>query len=169
MTGVIGVTRLTVAAVLLALAATSGCAAKHEKAPAGDAAAGNSTKAAAGSPSPTPMLTPTAPAGTPLGAGERVWAAFSERGVAYDAWWARLKPLLSDSAQAVYVYDDPTKIPAMKLTGKLRVAAKAPDQAGFTAEVIVPTSKGVFALDLERRTLKSTWLLYAIKFPPGVH
>lgn len=168
MTGMIGVTRLTVAAALLALAATSGCAAEHGKTSAGDAAAAHSTKAA-GSPSPTPLLTPTAPAGTPLGAGERVWAAFSERGVAYDAWWTRLKPLLSDSAQAVYVYDDPTKIPAMKLTGRLRVAAKAPDQAGFTAEVIVPTSKGVFALDLERRTLKSKWLLYAIKFPPGVH
>jgi hypothetical protein len=161
-------TRLTAVAALLALAATSGCATGHGSDTDGGGAAAHSTKAG-GSPSPTPLLTPTAPAGTPLGAGERAWAAFSERGVAYDAWWARLKPLLSDSAQAVYVYDDPSKLPAMKITGKLHVAAKAPDQAGFTSEVVVPTSKGVFALDLERRTLKSRWLLYAIKFPPGVH
>ena len=114
------------------------------------------------------MVAPTAPAGTPLGAGERVWAAFSQRGVSHDAWWAKLKPLLSDSAQAVFVYDDPRKIPSMKLTGKIHVAAKAPDQPRFTAEVVVPTSKGVFALDLERHTLKSPWLLYAIKFPRGV-
>jgi hypothetical protein len=115
------------------------------------------------------MLTPTAPAGTALGSGQRVWAAFSERGLSQKAWWTQLKPLLSDSAQAVYVYDDPSKIPAMKLTGKIHVAAKAPDQAGFTVEVLVPTDKGQFGLDLERRTLKSAWLMYAIKFPPGVH
>jgi ABC-type transport system substrate-binding protein len=167
----IGVSRLTTsaaAAVFLALAATSGCATAAGKTPTSDASAAPQKKAAASS-TPSPMLTPTAPASTPLGAGERVWAAFSQRGVAYDAWWARLKPLLSDSAQAVYVYDDPRKIPAMTITGKLHLAAKAPDQAGFTAEVVVPTSKGVFRLDLERRTLKSPWLLYAIKFPAGVH
>jgi hypothetical protein len=114
------------------------------------------------------MLTPTAPAGTPLGSGERVWAAFSQRGLTHDAWWAHLEPLLSDAARAVYVYDDPRNIPAMKLTGKTRLAANAPGQAKYTAEVIVPTSKGDFALDLERHTLQSRWLLYAIKFPPGV-
>ena len=114
------------------------------------------------------MLKPTAPAGTPLGAGQRVWAAFSERGLAYDAWWAQLEPLLSDSAQAVYVYDDPRNLPAMKLTGQIRLAAKAPGQAKYTAEVVVPTDKGDFALDLERHTLGSKWLLYAITFPPTV-
>ena len=114
------------------------------------------------------MLTPTAPAGTPLGAGERVWAAFSERGLPYAAWWTKLKPLLSDSAQAVYVYDDPRNIPVMKLTAPLSLAAKAPDQPRYTAEVVVPTSKGEFRLDLERHTVGSPWLLYAIKFPPGV-
>jgi hypothetical protein len=118
--------------------------------------------------SPSPMLTPTASASTPLGTGERVWAAFSERGLGYDAWWAQLRPLLSDSAQAVYVYDDPRNIPSMKITDKLHLAAKAPAEPRYTAEVVVPTSKGDFALDLERHTLKSKWLLYAIKFPTGV-
>ena len=119
------------------------------------------------SPSPA-TLTPTAPASSPLGAGERAWAAFSQRGLSRDAWWARLKPLLSDSAKAVYVYDDPRNLPAMAVNGRIQLAAKAPDQPRFTAEVVVPTSKGVFRLDLERHTLKSPWLLYAIKFPPGV-
>jgi hypothetical protein len=114
------------------------------------------------------MLTPTASARTPLGTGERVWAAFSHRGVSYDAWWARLEPLLSDSARAVYVYDDPRNIPSMELTGPIRPAAKPPGQARYTAEVVVPTSKGVFRLDRERHTLASMWLLYAIKFRPGV-
>jgi hypothetical protein len=110
----------------------------------------------------------TAPVGTPLGAGERVWAAFSQRGLSYDAWWAHLRPLLSDSARAVYRYDDPRNIPSMTLTGKIHVAAKAPARPRYTAEVVVPTSKGRFGLDLERHTLTSRWLLYAIKFPPGV-
>ena len=114
------------------------------------------------------MLTPTASARTPLGAGQRAWAAFSHRGLSYDAWWAQLRPLLSEAARAVYVYDDPRKLPSMKLTQKLHLAAKAPAEAKYTAEVVVPTSKGVFALDLERHTIKSRWLLYAIKFPPGV-
>jgi hypothetical protein len=68
----------------------------------------------------------------------------------------------------VYVYDDPSKIPPMKLTDKIRLAPKPPQEAGYTARIIVATSKGVFDLDLERHTLKSPWLLYAIKFPPGV-
>jgi hypothetical protein len=148
--------------VLLALA---GCAASASDNPTSHA------KSAAPSPAastPSPMLTPTAPASTPLGTGERVWAAFSDRGLAYDAWWAQLRPLLSDSAQAVYVYDDPRNIPSMTVSGKLHLAAKAPAEPRYTAEVVVPTSKGVFALDLERHTLTSKWLLYAIKFPAGV-
>ncbi|MGH3413386.1 MAG: hypothetical protein ACRDPH_09940 [Marmoricola sp.] len=114
------------------------------------------------------MLTPTAPASTPLGAGERVWAAFSERGVPYHAWWARLRPLLSDGARAMYVYDDPRTIPPMRITGKVRIAAKAPDEPHYTVEVVVPTSKGRFRLDLERHELRAPWLLYAIRFPPTV-
>ena len=114
-------------------------------------------------------VAPTAPASTPLGAGERAWAAFSHRGLAYSAWWAQLKPLLSEAAQAVYVYDDPRNIPEMTITDKIHLAAKAPAEPRFTAEVIVPTSKGTFRLDLERHTIRSPWLLYAIKFPPAVH
>lgn len=110
----------------------------------------------------------TAPLHTPLGTGQRVWAAFSRRGLSHDKWWAQLQPLLSDSARAVYVYDDPRNIPTMTLTGKIRLARKAPGEPHYTAEVVVPTTKGVFGLDLERHTVKSRWLLYAIKFPPGV-
>jgi hypothetical protein len=88
--------------------------------------------------------------------------------VSYDAWWAQLKPQLSQAARAVYVYDDPSKIPSMTITGKIHLAAKAPAQARYTAEVVVPTSKGVFRLDLERHKIGSPWLLYAIKFPPAV-
>jgi ABC-type transport system substrate-binding protein len=158
-----------VAIVLVVLAATGACASSAGPTSATHPSTKH-TKAAAdtSSASPTPMVTPTAPPGTPLRAGERVWAAFSERGLTYDAWWAQLKPLLSDSAQAVYVYDDPSKIPSMTLSGKIRLAAKPPQEAGYTARVIVATSKGVFDLDLERHTLKSPWLLYAIKFPAGV-
>jgi hypothetical protein len=114
------------------------------------------------------MLTPSAPARTPLGTGQRVWAAFSERGLSSADWWSHLAPLLSDSARAVYRYDDPRNIPPMRLTGAVRLAPKPPGQPRYTAEVLVPTSKGLFRLDLERHTLTSRWLLYAITFPPGV-
>jgi hypothetical protein len=162
--------RAAPAAVLLAaLIVLAGCS-SSAKGSSHTASAGSTATndPVAASTSAKPMLTPTASARTPLGAGERAWAAFSQRGVSHDAWWSRLRPLLSDSARAVYVYDDPRNIPAMKLTSKLRVAPKAPDRPRFTAEVIVPTDKGVFRLDLERHTLKSRWLLFAIKFPRAV-
>ena len=158
-------TRVAAAAVVLALlGAASGCSGSPSTPPSSQASSDPSPAAAP----PSPMLTPTAPASTPLGSGERVWAAFSERGLPYATWWKQLAPLLSDSARAVYVYDDPRNLPAMKFSGPIRLAAKAPAQARYTAEVVVPTDKGEFALDLERHTLGSKWLLYAITFPPSV-
>jgi hypothetical protein len=164
------VSKRAVAMLLPALALVAGCSGASSGDPATHGSAGGTSKADASpaAASPTAALTPTAAAGTPLGAGERVWAAFSQRGLSYDAWWAQLEPLLSASARAVYKYDDPRKIPSMTVTGKLRVAAKAPAEPRYTAEVIVPTSKGAFGLDLERHKLTSRWLLYAIKFPRGV-
>jgi hypothetical protein len=155
-------TAATLAVVTMLL---TGCGGTPSSAPKHHAASSDPSPAAA---SASPVLNPTASVSTPLGAGERVWAAFAQRGVAYNAWWARLKPLLSDSAQAVYAYDDPRNIPEMKVTGKVHVSATPPARPGYTAEVVVPTSKGVFGLDLERHTLKSPWLLYAIRFPSGV-
>jgi len=155
-----------VAVVLTTLGVLTGCTSAASSDPAKHASA-SKTPAASGS--PLAMPAPTAPASTPLGAGERAWAAFSHRGLSYSAWWAQLKPLLSEAAQAVYVYDDPRNIPEMRITDKIHLAAKAPAEPRFTAEVIVPTSKGAFRLDLERHTIKSPWLLYAIKFPPAVH
>ena len=156
---------VAVALILSTLGASAGCTAEASRAPAKQTLSGGSTAASG---SPAPMLTPTAPASTPLGAGERVWAAFSHRGLPYAVWWAQLRPLLSEAARAVYVYDDPSNIPPMRLTEKIHLAAKAPAEARYTAEVLVPTSKGVFGLDLERHSMKSRWLLYAIKFPPAV-
>jgi hypothetical protein len=149
------------ALTLVTLGAVTGCTSATSTA---------HTRHAASTPSasPSPRVTPTAPATTSLGAGERVWAAFSETGLSQDAWWKQLAPLLSDSARAVYVYDDPSNLPDLKLTGKIHLAAKPPAEPRYTAEVVVPTSKGTFALDLERHTLKSRWLLYSITFPPGV-
>jgi hypothetical protein len=176
--------RAAPAATLLVLLALTGCTAAPKDPPAshtssgstsssgtsssGTSSSGTSSSGASATRTPTPALTASAPAGTPLGAGERVWAAFSQRGLTYDAWWAQLRPLLSDSARAVYRYDDPRNIPSMTITDKIHVAAKAPARPRYTAEIIVATSKGRFGLDLERHTLKSRWLLYAIKFPPGV-
>jgi hypothetical protein len=154
---------------VLALGVLTGCGATHT-----DAKTSHAPVASTATPAPTPTPTvaaaplPTAPANTPLGAGQRVWAAFSAGTLPYAAWWAGLKPLLSDAARAVYVYDDPRNIPALTLTAPISLAAKAPAEPHYTAEVTVSTSKGVFALDLERHTLKSPWLLYAMKFPPSV-
>lgn len=155
----------SIAAAVLLL---TGCGASHTPA-APDPTAVSTAPSTSPAPTPTTPATPLAPARTALGAGQRVWAAFSASGLTYDAWWAQLKPMLSDAAQAVYVYDDPRNLPTMTLTGPIRLAAKPPAAPHYTAEVIVPTSQGRFALDLERHTLKSRWLLYAIKFPPGVH
>ncbi|MCW2818272.1 MAG: hypothetical protein JWR42_1059, partial [Marmoricola sp.] len=109
-----------------------------------------------------------APAGTALGTGQRAWAAFSHRGLSQARWWAALSPLLSESAKATYVYDDPRNLPQLDLTGSLRLAAKTPSDPHFTAAVVVPTDRGAFHLDLERHTRHSPWLLYAIVFPRSV-
>ena len=160
----------TAALVLLVLGALTGCTSSPGKASAKGTSTSDTTRSGSSSPTPTPtqLVTPTAPIGTSLGAGERVWAAFSERGLSYDAWWKQLRPMLSDAARAVYVYDDPRNLPSMKVTDKIHLAAKAPDEPKYTAEVVVPTSKGVFRLDLERHKVGSPWLLYAIKFPRRV-
>ena len=154
-----------VAIVLTTLGVLASCTTAASNDPAKRASASKTTT---GSGSPSAAPAPTAPASTSLGAGERAWAAFSHHGLSYSAWWAQLKPLLSEAAQAVYVYDDPRNIPEMTITDKIHLAAKAPAEPRFTAEVIVSTSKGTFRLDLERHTTKSPWLLYAIKFPPAV-
>lgn len=155
-------TVLVAAALVLAAGCSSGS-------PSGTPTDRSHTGAPTHSSAPAAPLTPTAPASTPLGAGERVWAAFAQHGLDYRAWWAGLRPLLSDAARAVYVYDDPRNIPTMRLTGPLRVAAKPPGAPRFTSEVLVPTDKGVFKLDLERHSARSPWLLFAIGFPPTVH
>lgn len=155
------------AAALAALVVLAGCGGSRAPAAPDPTGVSGSPSPTAPASSPTPV-TPLASARTPLGAGQRVWAAFSAKDLAYDAWWAQLKPLLSDAAQAVYVYDDPRNLPTLTLTGSIRLARKPPAAPRYTAEVIVPTSRGRFALDLERHTLRSPWLLYAIKFPPGV-
>lgn len=155
--------------LLVAVAAVltlAGCGtAKH---PAAGSSTSSSTPSASPSATPTPVLEPTAPANTRLGAGQRVWAAFAARGLSQKAWWARLAPMLSEAAKATYRYDDPRNIPAMKLTGKIRVSKKAPAAPKFTAQVVVPTNRGTFRLDLERHKVHDRWLLYGITFPPGV-
>ncbi len=157
--------RVGAATAALALALLTGCQGSGDSPAAHPVTGASSTTTAS---SPAPMLTPTAPASSSLGAGQRVWAAFSERGLSHAEWWGQLKGLLSRAAQAAYFYDDPRNLPAMQLTGKLHVAARPPTQPRYTTEVLVPTSKGVFGLDLERHTLRSRWLLYAIKFPHTV-
>ena len=179
-----------VAAALLAagVLATAGCAAplapQHDRQgsaePHGPARPSASSEPRA-TPSPSPSSssssspssasstsTPQASARTPLGAGERVWAAFSHRGLSHAQWWAALEPLLSTSARATYVYDDPANLPDLTPTGALRMAVKAPYDPHSTAAVLVPTRQGTFHLDLERRSRTSPWLLFAIQFPRGV-
>ncbi|GAB3652885.1 hypothetical protein GCM10027596_02580 [Nocardioides korecus] len=156
--------------VAVAAVALTGCGGSPRPAAATPSATatpttGGSTPSSAASASSQPA---SAPVDTPLGAGQRVWAAFNHRGISHDAWWAALRPMLSEAAQASYVYDDPRNLPTLVQTGRIHAAAKAPDDPHFTAEVIVPTGKGTFRLDLERRTRHSPWLLYAIRFPRGV-
>ncbi len=167
-----------VAAALLAagVLATAGCAAplapQHDRQgsaePHGPARPSVSSEPrATPSPSPSSTTAPQASARTPLGAGERVWAAFSHRGLSHAQWWAALEPLLSTSARATYVYDDPANLPDLTPTGALRMAVKAPYDPHSTAAVLVPTRQGTFHLDLERRSRTSPWLLFAIQFPRG--
>lgn len=157
-----GIRTLTAAAAAVAIAAalTSCSVASSSKAQphATSTASSSATPALPADPSPAQAEA----------AAAKVFAAWSDRALDYNRWWAQLSPLLSTGAQSAYEYTNPAEIPALTVTGPLTVttAAQGPAAAPGGANVRVPTSRGVFIVQLEH--WDGQWLMYGMQFPEGV-
>lgn len=75
-------------------------------------------------------------------------------------WWAELEPLLDDRARGAYASTDPSTIPALKITGKAKLA---PDTASGQVVVDVPTNQRVYGVQMAYQD--GTWLMDRIYFP----
>lgn len=89
-----------------------------------------------------------------------VLEAWSERGLAYDWWWAQLEPLLSPGARAAYARTDPDKLPDL---GEVEPVAQR--SSDTTATVWFRTAAGRFGVDLSRPTSDGDWRAHRILFP----
>lgn len=107
----------------------------------------------------------------PVDAATRIFGLWSTRSLAYEAWWARLKPYLSPAAARAYEYTDPANIPPLKIKGKLtELPGGVPDATpGLATYVAIPTDKGRFKMALERDHEGGPWIMLGLEFPPGIH
>lgn len=136
----------------------------------------NSDPASTSSPAPSSSSAgdPTAPAsGAALSEAEQaaltVFTTWSDRSAKYEAWWARLEPMLSPAGKALYQYTDPANIPELTVTGDPHVTDAVTGPNAVTpggTNVSVPTSAGAFTVQLEHD--HGDWLMYAMTFPQGV-
>lgn len=82
--------------------------------------------------------------------------------MAYEPWWAELKPLLSPEGQEAYEYTDPAKIPALKLTGPVE---SSNDDNPHVVTISFATTKGKFGVDMSRTSIPGKWIGENIIFP----
>lgn len=82
--------------------------------------------------------------------------AFARPGLAFDAWWEDIEPLLTPEAARDYAYVDPVNIPAAAVTGP---AVIVDDTSAYLAHVEVPTDVGAYTLILSREDARAPWLV----------
>lgn len=82
--------------------------------------------------------------------------------MAYEQWWAELKPLLSPEGRQSYEYTDPANIPELKISGP-GVASSA--GSPYLATVTFATNEGEFGVDLSRTAIAGKWTAENIIFP----
>jgi hypothetical protein len=91
-------------------------------------------------------------------------SAFAATDQAEDAWWDRLKPLLTPQAQPVYQDVDPRLVPVTDVTGDPEVTDET---STLLAEVAVPTDVGPYTVLLTRADGAAPWLAEQIRPPEG--
>ena len=77
------------------------------------------------------------------------------------AWWAHLRPHLSETAQTAYAGTDPRRIPVESITGPARLT---PASLAALARVAIPTEDGIYLLLLSR-TSDQRWAVERIIAP----
>ena len=98
-------------------------------------------------------------------AATRFMQAFARPDLSKGAWWARVSPLLTASAQQNMFGTDPARVPVTKLTGPSVALPNAEKDARI---VTVPTDIGDYTLFLLWDRPTSRWLVQTAQPPDGV-
>ena len=96
-------------------------------------------------------------------AAEKVVRTYAQPTLSPDEWAQQMTPLLSQSGAIAYEGQDPTTIPATKVTGSGKVLPGATDVA---LNVLVPTDAGDYNVALSRSGDSAPWLANEIR-PTG--
>ncbi|MBF4592082.1 hypothetical protein [Curtobacterium sp. VKM Ac-1395] len=115
----------------------------------------------------TPQPAPAASAGaqdSAVTAAEKVVRTYAQPTLSADAWAQQMTPLLSQSGAVAYDGQDPTTIPAHKVTGTATVLPGATDVA---LNVKVPTDAGDYTVALSRSGTSAPWLADEIRPATG--
>ena len=97
-----------------------------------------------------------------LAAAKKLLTTWARPTMAYELWWAALKPLFSSSAQESYAYTDPANVPPLKITGP---GAVAESLSPYLVTVTFPTTEGDFGVDMARTEIPGQWIAENIIFP----
>lgn len=96
-------------------------------------------------------------------AAEKVVRTYAQPKLSPNEWAQQMTPLLSQSGAIAYEGQDPTTIPATKITGSGKVLPGATDVA---LNVLVPTDAGDYNVALSRSGDSNPWLTNEIR-PTG--
>lgn len=96
-------------------------------------------------------------------AAEKVVRTYAQPTLSPDEWAQQMTPLLSQSGAIAYEGQDPTTVPATKVTGSGKVLSGATDVA---LNVLVPTDAGDYNVALSRSGDSAPWLANEIR-PTG--
>lgn len=108
---------------------------------------------------PAPAATKSATSSA-VSAAEKVVAAYAQPNLSPEAWAQQMTPLLSQSGAVAYEGQDPTTIPATKVTGRGKVL---PGATNVALIVQVPTDAGDYTVALSRSGDAAPWLADEIR------
>jgi hypothetical protein len=95
-----------------------------------------------------------------VAAAEKVVRTYAQPKLSADAWARQMTPLLSQSGAVAYEGQDPTTIPATKVTGRGKIVDGATDVA---LNVLVPTDAGEYDVALSRSGDNTPWLANEVR------
>lgn len=162
----VAVPLVIVAAIALAGCSGAGAETQPQRDPQPSTSSTSSTE-----PAPTPSVyddatVPPAPEASEgaqdsaVAAAEKVVRTYAQPKLSADAWAQQMTPLLSQSGAVAYEGQDPTTIPATKVTGSGKIVAGATDVA---LNVLVPTDAGEYNVALSRSGDSAPWLANEIR------
>lgn len=108
---------------------------------------------------PAPAAT-TAAESSAITAADKVMTTYAQPRLTPEAWAQQMTPLLSQSGAIAYEGQDPTTIPATKITGDGKIL---PGATNVALTVQVPTDAGDYTVALSRSGDSAPWLADEIR------